>query len=68
LLLRDGLPVAQYSGGAVEFLEKLLPKEEWEAQTALLRREAPLAVELELNDGDQTAPVSAAATGGGISQ
>ena len=68
LLLRDGLPVAQYSGGAVQFLEKLLPKEEWEAQTALLRRQAPLAVELELDDGDQAAPVSAAATGGGISQ
>ena len=55
LLLRDGLPVAQYSGGAVQFLEKLAPKEEWEAQTALLRRQAPLAVELELDQSEHAA-------------
>jgi ATP-dependent Lhr-like helicase len=47
LLLQDGLPVAQYAGGEVQFLDKLAPKEEWEAQTALLRRQAPLAVELD---------------------
>jgi ATP-dependent Lhr-like helicase len=52
LLLRDGLPVAQYVGGAVQFLEKLSPKDEWEAHTALLRRQTPLAVEL---DDSQTA-------------
>jgi ATP-dependent Lhr-like helicase len=47
LLLQDGLPLAQYAGGEVQFLEKLAPKEEWEAHTALLRRQAPLAVELD---------------------
>jgi ATP-dependent Lhr-like helicase len=47
LLLQDGLPVAQYAGGEVQFLDKLAPKEAWEAQVALLRRQAPLAVELD---------------------
>jgi len=47
LLLQDGLPVAQFAGGEVQFLETLAPREEWEAQTALLRRQTPLAVELD---------------------
>jgi ATP-dependent Lhr-like helicase len=47
LLLKDGLPIAQYVGGEVRFLEKLSPTDEWEAHTALLRRQAPLAVELD---------------------
>jgi ATP-dependent Lhr-like helicase len=68
LLLRDGLPVAQYAGGAVQFLEKLPPKEEWEAQTALLRRQAPLAVELELEEGEEAGLVSADATPKGVSR
>ncbi len=40
LLLRDGLPLAQFSGGEVQFLQPLPPNEQWEAQTALLRRQA----------------------------
>jgi hypothetical protein len=47
LLYRDGVPVAAHAAGEVRFLENLEPKDRWEAQTALLRRQAPLAVELE---------------------
>jgi ATP-dependent Lhr-like helicase len=47
LLYRDGLPVALYAAGEVRFLEKLDPKDQWDAQTALLRRQAPLLVEPE---------------------
>jgi ATP-dependent Lhr-like helicase len=45
LLYRDGLPLAIYAAGEVQFLEDVPEKEKWEAQTALLRRHAPLAVE-----------------------
>jgi ATP-dependent Lhr-like helicase len=41
VLYRDGLPIAIYSGGEVKFLEQLEPKEQWEAQNALLRRHVP---------------------------
>jgi ATP-dependent Lhr-like helicase len=41
MLYRDGLPIAIYSGGEVKFLEQLEPKEQWEAQSALLRRHVP---------------------------
>ncbi|HEY2682401.1 MAG TPA: DEAD/DEAH box helicase [Steroidobacteraceae bacterium] len=53
LVYRDGLPVAQLAGGEVQFLEQLDPKEQWEAKTALLRRQAPVLVDLELADDDQ---------------
>ena len=41
ILYRDGLPVAIYVGGEVRFLEALEPKEQWDAQSALLRRQVP---------------------------
>jgi ATP-dependent Lhr-like helicase len=41
LLYRDGIPVATFAGGEVRFLEKLEPKEQWEAQNLLLRRHVP---------------------------
>jgi ATP-dependent helicase Lhr and Lhr-like helicase len=41
LLYRDGIPIATFAGGEVRFLEKLEPKEQWEAQNLLLRRHVP---------------------------
>jgi ATP-dependent Lhr-like helicase len=41
VLYRDGVPLAVYAGGEVRFLEKLDPKEQWEAQNLLLRRHVP---------------------------
>jgi ATP-dependent Lhr-like helicase len=41
ILYRDGLPIAIYVGGEVRFLEELAPKEQWDAQSALLRRQVP---------------------------
>ena len=41
LLYRDGVPIALLAGGEVRFLEKLEPKEQWEAQNLLLRRHVP---------------------------
>jgi ATP-dependent Lhr-like helicase len=50
LLLRDGLPVATLAAGEMHFFEELPPKQQWEAQVALLRRHVPVALEeLELN-------------------
>jgi ATP-dependent helicase Lhr and Lhr-like helicase len=45
LLYRDGLPVATYAADEIHFLEDLAPKDQWEAQTALLRRHAPIALD-----------------------
>jgi ATP-dependent helicase Lhr and Lhr-like helicase len=45
LLYRDGLPVATYAADEIHFMEDLPPKEQWEAQTALLRRHAPVALD-----------------------
>jgi ATP-dependent Lhr-like helicase len=45
LLYRDGLPIAAYAADEVRFLEDLPEKDRWEAQTALLRRHAPLALD-----------------------
>ncbi len=44
LLYLDGLPLATLAGGEISFLETLDPKEEWEAQNALLRRHVPDAL------------------------
>jgi ATP-dependent Lhr-like helicase len=44
LLYVDGLPTAVYAAGEVQFLEKLAPKQEWEARNALLRRHVPAAL------------------------
>ncbi len=41
LLYRDGLPVALYAGGEVSFLVDMDAKQQWRAQTALLRRHMP---------------------------
>jgi ATP-dependent helicase Lhr and Lhr-like helicase len=45
LLFRDGLPVAIMAAGEIQYLEELQPKDQWDAQTALLRRHAPLALD-----------------------
>ncbi|HEY2678348.1 MAG TPA: DEAD/DEAH box helicase [Steroidobacteraceae bacterium] len=45
LLYRDGMPIATYAAGEIHYSENLPAKEQWEAQTALLRRHAPLAVD-----------------------
>ena len=44
LLYRDGLPMATYAADQVHFLQDLPEKEQWEAQTALLRRHASIAL------------------------
>ena len=44
ILYRDGLPIALYAAGEVQFLEKLEPKEEWEARNAVLRRHVPASL------------------------
>jgi ATP-dependent Lhr-like helicase len=44
LLYLDGLPIATYAAGEVQFLEKLSPKEEWDARNAVLRRHVPAAL------------------------
>jgi len=41
LLYRDGLPVALFAGGEVQFLEEFDPAGQWEARKALLRGAAP---------------------------
>ncbi|HEY6927269.1 MAG TPA: DEAD/DEAH box helicase, partial [Steroidobacteraceae bacterium] len=41
VLYRDGIPVAVFAGGEVRFLEKLEAKEQWDAQSLLLRRHVP---------------------------
>ncbi|MDP9008244.1 MAG: DEAD/DEAH box helicase [Pseudomonadota bacterium] len=45
LLYRDGLPLATLAAGEVHYLEDLPPKEQWQAQTALLRRHVPIALD-----------------------
>jgi ATP-dependent Lhr-like helicase len=42
LLLADGVPIATYVGGEVQFLSPLAPPEQWQARNALLRH-APLS-------------------------
>jgi ATP-dependent Lhr-like helicase len=45
LLYRDGLPIATYAAEEVQYLVDLPEKEQWEAQTALLRRHTPLVLD-----------------------
>ena len=40
LLLADGVPIATYVGGEVQFLSDLPPPEQWQARNALLRHTA----------------------------
>jgi ATP-dependent Lhr-like helicase len=44
LLYCDGLPIATFAASEVQYLETLEPKEQWEAQTVLLRRHVPAAL------------------------
>jgi ATP-dependent Lhr-like helicase len=46
LLYRDGVPLAVYAAGEIRFLENLEPEDRWQAQVALLRRQAPATLEL----------------------
>jgi ATP-dependent Lhr-like helicase len=41
LLYRDGVPIATFAAGEVQFLEALDPSGEWEASKALLRSAGP---------------------------
>ncbi|MEO7208667.1 MAG: DEAD/DEAH box helicase [Steroidobacteraceae bacterium] len=45
LLFKDGLPVAILAAGEIRYLEELPPKEQWEAQVALLRRHIPVVLD-----------------------
>jgi len=45
LLYRDGLPVATYAAEQVHFLTELAENEQWEVQTALLRRHSSLVLD-----------------------
>jgi ATP-dependent Lhr-like helicase len=38
ILLRDGVPIATYSGGETQFLTELQPEHEWTARNALLHK------------------------------
>jgi ATP-dependent Lhr-like helicase len=47
VLYRDGLPIASFAGGEVQFLQPLDVREQWEARKALLRSSSgvsPVAV------------------------
>jgi ATP-dependent helicase Lhr and Lhr-like helicase len=44
VLYRDGLPLALYSGGEVQFIETLDAAAQWQARKALLRSAAPAAL------------------------
>ncbi len=44
VLYRDGLPVAVFAGGEVEYLETLDPAGQWEARKALLRGAVPASL------------------------
>ena len=41
VLYRDGVPIAVFVAGETRFLEQLDPKEQWDAQNAVLRRHVP---------------------------
>jgi ATP-dependent Lhr-like helicase len=45
LLFKDGLPVATLAAGEIRYMEELPPKEQWDAQVALLRRHVPVLLE-----------------------
>ena len=44
VLYRDGLPIAWFAGGEVQFVETLDPASRWEARKVLLRGAAPAAL------------------------
>ena len=45
LLYRDGLPIATFAADEVHYLEDVPATEQWEVQTALLRRHAPVELD-----------------------
>jgi ATP-dependent Lhr-like helicase len=45
LLFKDGLPVATLAAGEVRYTQELPPKEQWDAQVALLRRHVPVVLD-----------------------
>jgi ATP-dependent Lhr-like helicase len=45
LLYRDGMPIATFAADEVHYLEELAAKEQWEVQTALLRRHAAVVLD-----------------------
>jgi ATP-dependent Lhr-like helicase len=45
LLYRDGLPIATYAADEIHYLVDIPATEQWEVQTALLRRHAPLVLD-----------------------
>jgi ATP-dependent Lhr-like helicase len=57
VLYRDGMPVALFAGGEVQFLQTLDAADEWEAQKALLRSADRSSIRV---DADQQATVDAA--------
>ena len=50
LLYRDGLPLATFAGGEVQFLEVTPENQRWDIRTALLRRHTPIALDEPAND------------------
>ncbi len=44
LLYRDGLPIALFTGGEVQYLETIDPGEQWQARKALLRGAVPTSL------------------------
>ena len=44
LLYRDGLPIALFAGGEVQFLETLEAREQWQARKALMRGAVPASL------------------------
>ncbi|HXN43877.1 MAG TPA: hypothetical protein VN917_06495, partial [Xanthobacteraceae bacterium] len=57
VLYRDGVPVALFAGGEVQFLQTLDAGSEWEAHKALLRSADRSSIR---TDADQDATVDAA--------
>ncbi len=45
LLFRDGLPIATYAAEEVHYMDSLPDKEQWEVQSALLRRHTPIVLD-----------------------
>jgi ATP-dependent helicase Lhr and Lhr-like helicase len=46
LLYCDGLPIATFAADEVHYLEDLPAKDQWDVQTALLRRHTPLVLDV----------------------
>jgi ATP-dependent Lhr-like helicase len=60
VLYRDGVPIALFAGGEVQFLETLDAVAEWDAHKALLRSADRTSIRAAPADADQDAAVDAA--------